>query len=69
MSRAYLRLDPGFAERKAHYSDGAFRALVEVLCLADEQLITRYQAILADADEPGWKREAAREQLALMGVR
>lgn len=37
MTRAYLRLDPGFAERKAHYPDGAFRALVETLCLAEFQ--------------------------------
>lgn len=38
MTRAYLRLDPAFDERKEHYPDGAFRALVEVLCLAERQV-------------------------------
>ena len=35
----------------------------------DEQIITRCQAIVADDEAPGWKRDAAKEQLALMGVR
>ena len=35
----------------------------------DEQLIERYQAIAGDEGEPDWKRDAAREQLSLMGVR
>lgn len=37
MSRAYLRLDPDFAERKADYPDGPYRALVDTLCLAEFQ--------------------------------
>ena len=35
----------------------------------DEQLIERYTAIAGDESAPDWKRDAAREQLALMGVR
>ncbi len=35
--RAYLRLDPNFADRKVDYPDGAFRAYVEVLCFAEQQ--------------------------------
>jgi len=35
--RAYLRLDPNFADRKVAYPDGAFRAYVEVLCFAEQQ--------------------------------
>lgn len=37
MTRAYLRLDPHFADRKAAYPDGAFRAFVDVLCFAEQQ--------------------------------
>jgi hypothetical protein len=35
--RAYLRLDPQFADMKSGYPDGAFRAYVEVLCWAEQQ--------------------------------
>ena len=35
--RAYLRLDPQLADKKADYPDGAFRAFVEVLCWAEQQ--------------------------------
>ena len=35
--RAYLRLDPNLADKKAPYPDGAFRAFVEVLCFAEQQ--------------------------------
>jgi hypothetical protein len=35
--RAYLRLDPQFADMKSSYPDGAFRAYVEVLCWAEQQ--------------------------------
>lgn len=35
--RAYLRLDPHLPEHKAGYSDGAFRAFVEILCLGEQQ--------------------------------
>jgi hypothetical protein len=35
----------------------------------DEQLIARCQAIVADSEAPDWKRDVAREQLELMGVR
>lgn len=37
MSRAYLRLDPGFDEHKESYPDGPYAALVCVLCLAESQ--------------------------------
>lgn len=37
MTRAYLRLDPHLADRKATYPDGAFRAFVECLCFAVQQ--------------------------------
>lgn len=37
MTRAYLRLDPHFDERKYAYPDGAYRALVATLCLAETQ--------------------------------
>lgn len=37
MTRAYLRLDPDFAERKRAYPDGPFRTLVETLCLAEQE--------------------------------
>jgi hypothetical protein len=40
MTRAYLRVDPGFFERKAieqGYPDGAVVALVGVYCLAESQ--------------------------------
>lgn len=37
MTRAYLRLDPRFDERKADYPDGAYRALIATLCLAETQ--------------------------------
>jgi hypothetical protein len=32
MTRAYIRLDPDYAERKEHYPDGAFVALTALLC-------------------------------------
>ena len=35
--RAYLRLDPQLADKKADYPDGAFRAFVEVLCWSEQQ--------------------------------
>lgn len=41
MSRAYIRLDPGFFERKVlekGYTSGEAVALVGVLCLAEQQL-------------------------------
>jgi hypothetical protein len=37
MTRAYLRLDPGFDEHKAHYPDGPYAALIGCLCLAESQ--------------------------------
>lgn len=37
MSRAYLRLDPGFDEHKESYPDGPYAALICVLCLAESQ--------------------------------
>jgi hypothetical protein len=37
MSRAYIRLDPGFDEHKYDYPDGAYAAFVAVLCLAEKQ--------------------------------
>lgn len=35
--RAYLRLDPQLADKKADYPDGAFRAFVELLCWSEQQ--------------------------------
>ena len=35
--RAYIRLDPGFDERKESYPDGGYRALVACICLAEQQ--------------------------------
>ena len=35
--RAYLRLDPHFADKKADYPDGAHRAYIDVLCFAEQQ--------------------------------
>jgi hypothetical protein len=35
--RAYLRLDPNLADRKADYPDGAFRAFIECLIFAEHQ--------------------------------
>jgi hypothetical protein len=35
--RAYLRIDPLLADKKAGYTDGAFRAFIEVLCFAEQQ--------------------------------
>lgn len=35
VSRAYLRLDPDFAERKRHYPDGPYRALIDIFCAAE----------------------------------
>jgi hypothetical protein len=37
MTRAYLRLDPELLDHKGSYPDGAFRAFVETLCLAEQQ--------------------------------
>ncbi len=37
MTRAYLRLDPAFDERKADYPDGPYAALVACICLAETQ--------------------------------
>jgi 5-methylcytosine-specific restriction endonuclease McrA len=35
--RAYLRLDPHLADKKAEYPDGAHRAFVDTLCFAEHQ--------------------------------
>lgn len=35
--RAYLRVDPNLPEQKADYPDGAYRAFVDTLCLAEQQ--------------------------------
>jgi hypothetical protein len=35
--RAYLRLDPHLADKKADYPDGAHRAFVDTLCFAEHQ--------------------------------
>ncbi len=37
MTRAYIRLDPAFDERKESYPDGPFAALVSTFCLAEHQ--------------------------------
>ncbi len=37
MTRAYIRLDPQFDERKESYPDGAYRALIACLCLSESQ--------------------------------
>lgn len=37
MTRAYIRLDPSFDERKCDYPDGAYAALIATLCLAEHQ--------------------------------
>jgi 5-methylcytosine-specific restriction endonuclease McrA len=37
MTRAYIRLDPQFDERKEAYPDGPYRALVACFCLAESQ--------------------------------
>jgi hypothetical protein len=47
----------------------ARKALTPKPAETDEQVISRCQAIVADAEAPDWKRDAAREQLELMGVR
>jgi hypothetical protein len=36
-TRAYIRLDPGFDERKESYPDGAYAAFIATLCLAESQ--------------------------------
>lgn len=35
--RAYLRLDPHLADKKADYPDGAHRAFTDTLCFAEQQ--------------------------------
>ncbi len=35
--RAYLRLDPNFADKKIGYPDGAHRAYIDTLCFAEQQ--------------------------------
>lgn len=50
MTRAYLRLDPMFDERKSAYPDGAYRALIATFCLSEHQPVRgrfRSQAFLA----------------------
>jgi hypothetical protein len=37
VTRAYIRLDPAFDERKESYPDGPYAALVATLCLAEHQ--------------------------------
>lgn len=37
MTKAYIKLDPGFPDRKDYYPDGAFRALVTLFCSAAHQ--------------------------------
>jgi hypothetical protein len=37
MTRAYIRLDPAFDERKEAYPDGPYAALIATLCLAEAQ--------------------------------
>jgi hypothetical protein len=37
MTRAYIKLDPGFPERKEYYPDGPWRALVTLFCYASHQ--------------------------------
>ena len=37
MTRAYIRLDPAFDERKYDYPDGPYAALVATFCLAEHQ--------------------------------
>lgn len=37
MTRAYIKLDPGFPDRKEYYPDGPWRALVTLFCYAAHQ--------------------------------
>lgn len=37
MTRAYIRLDPSFDERKYDYPDGPYAALIATFCLAEHQ--------------------------------
>lgn len=37
MTRHYIRLDPGFDERKESYPDGPYAALIATFCLAEAQ--------------------------------
>lgn len=37
MTRAYIKLDPGFPDRKDYYPDGPWRALVTLFCYASHQ--------------------------------
>jgi hypothetical protein len=37
MTRAYLRLDPGYDERKAAYPDGPYATLIACICLGESQ--------------------------------
>jgi hypothetical protein len=37
MTRAYIKLDPGFPDRKDYYPDGPWRALVTLFCYAAHQ--------------------------------
>lgn len=38
MTRAYIRLDPGFADRKVDYPDGPHAALIDCFCFAETQM-------------------------------
>lgn len=37
VTRAYLRLDPAYDERKADYPDGPYATLIACICLAESQ--------------------------------
>jgi hypothetical protein len=42
MTRAYIRLDPGFIDHKASYPDGAYAALIDCFCFGETQLERGY---------------------------